>query len=165
MAYPRSRRSRVHKFVRLTTGDLSPSVANTNWTAIHATAFDLTLPAQVGDTIACTFSFRMSGGNNTYTDAFTLVSGNPINGISGQAYVAGSGSGVGGLFLQQGGSQPVGGVIPYTLAAGDLSTTGTVTVRPYVRQNVSGSALTVFASTTGGVALFGLENLCPPSQY
>lgn len=163
MAYPRSQRSRSHKFARLTSGDLSPSVATTNWTVIHATAFDLTLPAQVGDTLLCTFSFRMSGGNFTFIDAFTLVGGVPISGVSGLGYSAGANSGIGAMVMPNGGNGGYGITIPYTLVAGDISA-GTVTVRPYHRQNTAGTTFNLFASASA-VALFGIENIGPVSPH
>ncbi len=166
MAYPRSRRSRAFKFVNLLSGDLTPSVATLNWTAIHASAFDLTLGAQIGDVMAVTMSFRYNGGNNTVTDAFTIVSSTPINGASGQVYSAAAGSGVGGMFHQQAGTTGKFARVMYTVTAGDLSATSTVTLRPYERQvSGTGTALTVFASTTGGGAYFSIENLGPPSPY
>ncbi len=161
MSYPRFKRARTHKFINRTTGDLTPSVATTNWTPWHATDFDIVLDGQLGDTILVTFGIRVNGGQNTGFDAFTLVGGTPINGVSGVAYSAGANAGAGGLFLPSGVSDSKSATLMYVLQSGDISG-GTVTVRPYERQiSGSGTTLTIYSSTTGGVALFGVENIGP----
>lgn len=167
MAYPRSQRSRALKFVTRTSGDLALDFTDSTWRAVNGTAWDITLPAQVGDAIAISLNFRCLNGNNTGFDVMSIVSAAPVNCASGVAYSSSTNAGIGAMFhaLNQSGGHSC--YIPFVMALGDLAS-GIVTLRPMFR-NVSGigagSACTVYGSASGGIPFFSAQNIGPVAAH
>lgn len=134
VSYPRHRLARAHKFVTITAG--SSTVSGTTWAdlpTIAATA-DLTLAAQVGDTVELGMSLSWTTGA-TYgaMTVATIVSAAAVNHVQGWTSTTG-GNGVK-AWMQTGNVSSdagLGGAVLYTLVAGDISA-GTVTFRPRAR--------------------------------
>lgn len=115
-------------FNRRTAGDLSFN--STGWQDV-STSLDMTLPAQVGDTIEYSASFLVqSAANALAIDVATIVGGSPVNyfGASGGA----TDNGVMAWYCPSSVTVPVGGSTFYVLQAGDISG-GNVTLRLRIR--------------------------------
>lgn len=103
-----------------TAGDVT---FNSTSPANFDTATDLTVPAVVGD--ECIFGLTAVWENQAVRgalDAWTIVSGSPVNSISGAGDGVGAWTGFASVF------QPCGGSIKYTVVSGDIAN-GLVTFR------------------------------------
>lgn len=162
MAHPRFRRARAHKFVRYTGGDLA-AIDATAWAVLHATAFDITLEAQAGDTIEVGLAGLYNNGAGTvYLDVATIVSAAIAHfvGTNTTTHTNATETGVGAWTGIGGASTPIGGSVLYDLAESDISG-GRVLLRPY--GNRSG-AKTLYAQA-GAPLHFWAKNLGPPDPH
>jgi len=158
MAYPRSVRSRSYKTAKRTAGNVTVGAAAFN----VDTALDMTIPAQVGDTLRYAISsrFNASTGSDATVDVGTLVSAAIVNYFGGGMTV---GAGWQGWYCANTTtSQPLTGPAWYTVVAGDLSS-GLVTVRLRAIGGGSG-AVTINATATSFLAVM-VENLGPVSPH
>lgn len=124
----------------------SVTLNSSTW-ANFDTGLDLTLSGvQSGDILRCWISALHSatGASNNYLDVATIVSGSPVNYISGGAGGA-SHRGVQGWSGEGSVASHVGGMIERALVSGDISS-GSVTARLRYRQS-SASARDVFATS------------------
>lgn len=130
MSYGRHRASRAHKKVIYTGGNITLNV--TAITALHASALDIVLQAQVGDDIEYGFSGILDGSSaaDAAFDVYSIVSAARVNpwGAGLSASLA-STKGVPHWYAQTT-NAVIGGSIIKTLVSGDLSS-GQLTVRPY----------------------------------
>lgn len=128
------------------------SVTSTTFTAAD-TALDLTMPAATGDIIEVAPNGLW--GPEAITgemDVATMVSGSPVN------YVSGSNArGVGGWSGPASQSESIGGPVQYTLVAGDISG-GNVTLRLMVKVLTAGTK-TLFAQSNSYPLYFSVKNL------
>lgn len=160
MASPRFQRARAHRFARYVGGNIT--LNSTSWANVHASAFDLTLEAQVGDVLVATPNFRVSTeAVDLWFDAVTVVSGTVTNSFSRAGAVTTSppSYGVPGWKCVSGIEQIVVGGVPYTVVAGDI-VDGRVTVRlRYVTATATNR--TMNADGTNWPAFFMLQNIGP----
>lgn len=161
MAYPRFRLARAHKFFTRTAGDL---VCNgTAWADLPTigTTWDITLSAQVGDTLMATVSYTPNAALvYLFLDAVTIVSGAPVTSFATGVAPSASAAGVKawmatGNVATDGGR---GGSVMYTVQAGDLAS-GYTTVRLRVRTGTA-AAKSLQASANDPFQ-FSLVNLGP----
>ncbi len=141
-----------HKSARRTAGALT--LNNTSWTTMPSITNDLVLNASAGDDIEVGFSGRWGAEAVIgMVDVHTLVSGSRVNSCASGAAVSNSDAGV---MAWRGDDNigtelvAVGGVISYTLQAGDISA-GTVTLRLVYR---TGTASNKTLGATQGIPLF-----------
>ena len=122
------------------------------------TATDITLPATTGDVIELSISMLMQHAYASYqaTDVATVVSGSPVNYVSGTAF-ASSGQGVSAWRLETEETTSVSGSVRYTLVSGDISS-GTVLLR--LRIKVSGNT-GIWLCGADYPAMFMARNLGP----
>jgi hypothetical protein len=157
MASPRFRRARAHKFIIRTPGDLTLAASATAWAAVD-TGSDLTLDAQVGDTITVNAGAYVSSVSSAmFFDVASMVSGSPVNYWGGSG---GSGDfGITAWTVPSGGAAGIGGAWPRAISAGDL-VNGKVTLRLLYR----GGGATVNASA-GRPLMFMIDNIGPVAPY
>jgi hypothetical protein len=138
-----------------TAGDVTFTSAS--YTAVD-TALDLTLPAVVGDIIEVGISVRADFTSNNrfiFQDAATMVSGSPVNYLSG---AGASGEGVQAWLVENVNTwRNCGGSVLYTVVSGDLSG-GNVTVRWLARLNV-GTVSRKLSADANHPAHFFMKNL------
>jgi hypothetical protein len=78
MAYPRFRNARAHKVITYSGGSIT--LNQTAITAVHASALDITLGAQVGDVLEYSFAGRLTSvAQAVGFQAYTVVSGTMTN--------------------------------------------------------------------------------------
>lgn len=143
-------------FYRRIAGDYTLNNAGA-FAAIDAANLNLTLPAATGDKLEISLLSRY--GNeaiNAFIDAATIVSGSPVNWVSGGTGLS-TNFGVAGWVGLSGVTNTPGGSAFYTVQAGDISG-GNVTVRLMYR--TSGASKTLRAGTASADALFyAVKNL------
>lgn len=146
MAQPRFRLARAFKKVRYTGGDITLNVASV--TDLHASAFDLTLDARVGDVIEYAISARISAVAQAVAfDVYTIVAAARVNPFgAGLSASLAAGLGVPGWYVTNTSLiLPITGPVTYTIQSGDLDADGRVTMRPaYSKTSVT--ARTLFAN-------------------
>jgi hypothetical protein len=124
MAYPRFRKSRAHKSVRITSGDLT--LNNASFTVIAGTL--LAVEAQVGDDLIASLSARCGAEAVTLQlDAATIVA----SAITNHFGIGGGGTGTSAWYRNSGDTviMGIGGdTKPYTVQSGDI-VSGLVTVQ------------------------------------
>lgn len=141
-----------HKKSR-SSGDIS--TASSSWADLDSN-LDLTVTAKAGDVLLITLSARWSNeAVSTGVDAATMVSGSPVNYISGGAGGA-SHFGVQGWFAAGSVNATTGTAILYTVQAGDVSA-GTVTLRLRYRGSTSGTH--TMKGDSNNPIQFGVVNL------
>jgi hypothetical protein len=151
MAYPRFRRARNHKLLYYTAGDFT--ISSTTFITLSA-SMDLTLQAQVGDTIE--YGIHGIWNNNAVNsrlDVATVVGGSPVNYFSGAPQGMPAWVGLSGTYSS------ITGVAMRVLTATDVSG-GVVTLRLLAKVDaatakvINGSASTplmVYAKNLGPV--------------
>lgn len=160
MAYPRSRRSRAHKTVRRTSGNITLAAvggAPGPFTVIDA-ALDLAIAAQVGDVLEVHFSALVQPPSTTGCgfNACSMVSGAAVNNYAPGIYGHAS------WWHPQSSTLGNGSPIFYTVVAGDISS-GNVTTR--IRYTTDGTGNTTLWASTSFPLEFTVKNLGPPSPY
>lgn len=157
MAYPRSRRSRAHKFVNYSGGNIT--LSSGAWANL-STTLDITLSAQPGDTIEASISGLLTAvAENCVFTVATIVSGAVVNVFGAAESVSGM-SGFGGWFapaLAQ--NSQLSGYIMYSLTAADIAA-GNVTLR--IRYRNSSGATRILVATAADVFHWSAKNLGPP---
>lgn len=146
MAYPRFQRSRDFKFTKRTAGDLATVNTGSGVFVSVDTALDLTLAAQAGDTIEYHLGALLGTENfGVFFDVGTIVSAAVVNRFTGAITQGWPGwYGVGGRL------EKCNGPAFYQLVSGDLSATGTVTLR--LLYSAAGIR-TIYASTASNLWL------------
>jgi hypothetical protein len=158
-SYPRFQRARDFKFFTRTAGDLT--INSTTWANLPTigTTWDITLTAQVGDTVEVGFSALLSPEAVVAVfDAVTVVSGSLVNSVASQTTPNDSYEGVAAWFATSSVAVGAGGVVMYTLLAGDVSA-GTVTLRP--RYRTSTATNRTLNAATNQPLQFWAKNLGP----
>ena len=145
-------------FVRRNTGGNYTLNNNSTFAVIDATNLTATVAAATSDVLMITMLGRYGGeAVNAFIDVATIVSGSPVNYISGGTG-ASTDFGVEGWLGLSGVAQAFGGAAFYTVQAGDISG-GNVTLRPYYRTgSAAGKTLNV-TSANNGAMFFGVINL------
>lgn len=170
MSYPRFRRSRAHKMASRATGTAISLNSNAIAELAAATngpgtgAFDLTLEAQVGDTLEWAFNGIAVGvaGTPTAFDVYTMVSGSRVNPFgAGLSAANASTLGVAGWFVENvARNYPIAGSVLYVVQAGDIAS-GQVTCRPHYVQTTA-TAQTLHSEANVPLRMW-LKNLGPVS--
>lgn len=159
MAYPRSRKSRAHKFTLITGGDYS--IANTGAGVFVAvdTSKDIVLAGEVGDTIKAELMGMWNGNApNGGLDIATVVSGSVVNRFSGTAEGIESAVGAASEYHR------FGGAIMYDLLSGDISA-GLVTFRLMAVVWGGGGAAKTLLADTSTPFFMSFENLGPQDPH
>lgn len=159
MAYPRYQLAKQFKVTTRSSGDLT--LNSTNWANVD-TGLDITLAAQVGDTLEATLSARAAADAvHLYLDVVTLVSAAPVNsfGKRGAVQTTPGIIGIAGWYCTSGTSGVPGGPAHYVVVSGDL-TSGLVTLRLRYATNTATNK-TIFADGTSHIIEFCVKNLGP----
>lgn len=99
---------------------------STSWTNVD-TGTDLVVPAQAGDVLEVGINVIHDSGTTAYLDVATIVSGSPVNFVSGGGGTSGE-QGLVGWRCETGITSPISGVAQYVVQTGDISG-GNVTLR------------------------------------
>ena len=122
----------------------------TGWTDLHASAFDATVPAQVGDVLALNFGGLVANvALATYFDIALVTRGGTATDNN---------LGWGGWACTSSAINNVSGALLYTVVAGDIDGNGDVLCRPQYKQSGAGNR-TFFCAAPGYSATFGVVNL------
>ena len=164
MGYPDYRLARSHKTKRRTSGHILLN-ATAGWTNVD-TGLDVKLEAEIGDVLEAAPCMMI--GNETpvaFFDAVTLDgSGNPYWSFANQAAVTAAPPGYSPWRAPTSQYSFLGPPLHLTLAAGDIDSTGQVTVRlRYVCDTSAGKYL--YGNGTDYKAEFTVKNLGPEDPY
>lgn len=165
MATPRTTPSRAYKRVAYTGGNFS--LTATAITAVHATALDIVLAAQVGDQIEYGIS-ALYGNEAQFAgfDVYTVIAGAPVNSLGpGLSASLAAATGVSGWYMTAPASfdRLSGSVVGPALVAGDIDAKGEVTLRLYYAKS-NATPQTLRANTLQPLHVFA-KNIGPADPY
>ena len=155
MSYPPFQRARQHKHVDITTGNYTLAASQSTSTRLTSGPAIVLSNVQVGDVLLATLSGIASAGTSGEAafDAASIVSSS----IQSQFSLGTRPIGLG--FVQTTTAGPITGTSSHTVVAGDIDTSGLVTVE-ITYQHTGSSTGTLFANATYALR-FGVVNIGP----